>query len=839
MSRRQQLIEEIAAVEALLARLAAEEGQARGRLAPLKAELASVDGAREQIRVRLPASRPLATPTTPQEKVNLFRQLFGGRQDVFPTRFVSKRTGKPGYAPACTNKFVRGVCELPKIKCGECPNQAFVPVDDAAILAHLRGQQVMGVYPLLDDETCWFLAVDFDKKSWAEDVAAFVATCRDVGLRASVERSRSGNGAHVWFFFSEPIAAAAARKMGCYLITETMSRRHELSLDSYDRLFPSQDTMPRGGFGNLIALPLQHGPRQHGNSVFLDDHLQPYPDDQQWAHLAGVPRLDRRTVETIAGEATRRGSVIGVRAAEPVDEDDLAPWTRPPSGRPEFVPIPGPLPSRVRAVLAQRLFVEKAGLPSPLLNQIKRLAAFQNPEFYKKQSMRLSTALTPRVIGCAEDLPQHIALPRGLGPELEELLRQHSVALEIEDQRESGKAVSFHFQGSLTEVQKKAVGALLAHEIGAFVAPPGVGKTVVGTYLVAARGCSTLILVHRQPLLDQWLAQLSLFLGIDAKEIGQIGAGKRSANARLDVAMIQSLVRSGKVADLVASYGQVIVDECHHVPAVSFERVLAEVKARYVVGLTATPQRRDGHHPIIEMQIGPARFTVDPKGQAARRPFEHRLIVRETRFKAPLRDRAPSIQELYAALAGNERRNELVLNDAIACIEEGRSPILLTERRDHLDYFAEKLRKFTRHLVVLHGGMTARARKAVKDQLSAIPSDQERLVLATGRYIGEGFDDPRLDTLLLALPVSWKGTLVQYTGRLHRLHPGKTEVRIFDYVDRDVPMLLRMFERRLRGYRAIGYARGEAPLGFTEARDEVRVEDDAGRDPAADFLDFS
>ena len=837
MSRRDQLIEEIEAAEARVARLADEQGQARARLVALKAELASGGVAETRIRARPAACRP--TPTTPDQKVKLFSQLFRGRADVFPTRFVSKRTGKPGYAPACTNKFVRGVCELPKIKCGECLNQAFVPVDDAAILAHLRGQHVMGVYPLLEDETCWFLAVDFDKKSWTEDVAAFVATCRDVGLPPLVERSRSGNGAHVWFFFSEPIPATAARKMGCYLITETMSRRHELSLDSYDRLFPSQDTMPRGGFGNLIALPLQHGPRQHGNSVFLDDQLRPYPDDQQWAHLAGVQTIDGRTVEVIAGEATRRGSVIGLQAAEPMDDEESAPWTRHPSGRPEFVPITGPLPARVCAVLAQRLFVEKAGLPSPLLNQIKRLAAFQNPEFYKKQSMRLSTAMTPRVIGCAEELPQHIALPRGLRPQLEELLHRHAIALETADQRESGKAVAFQFQGTLTGVQKKAVRALVAHEIGAFVAPPGVGKTVVGTYLVAERACSTLIVVHRQPLLDQWLAQLSLFLGIDAKEIGQIGAGKRSANGRLDVAMIQSLVRSGKVADLVAGYGQVIVDECHHVPAVSFERVLAEVKARYVVGLTATPQRRDGHHPIIEMQIGPARFTVDPKGQAARRPFEHRLIVRETPFKVPLRDRPPSIQDLYAALAGNERRNELVLNDAIACLEEGRSPILLTERRDHLDYFAEKLRKFTRHLVVLHGGMTARGRKAVKDQLSAIPSGQERLVLATGRYIGEGFDDPRLDTLLLALPVSWKGTLVQYTGRLHRLHPGKTEVRIFDYVDREVPMLLRMFERRLRGYRAIGYARGEAPLGFTEAREEVRVEDDAGSDPAADVLDFS
>jgi superfamily II DNA or RNA helicase len=831
VSRRDQLVAEIEAVEARLARLAAEESERRWQLATLRAELAAIDATHTRIRVSLPPSRPLPTPATSEQKVALFRQLFTGRQDVFPTRFVSKKTGKPGYAPACTNKFVRGVCELPRIKCGECPNQAFVPVDDAAVLAHLRGQHVMGVYPLLEDETSWFLAVDFDKKTWIDDVSAFVATCRDVGLQPAVERSRSGNGAHVWFFFGEPVPAATARKMGCYLITETMSRRHELSLDSYDRLFPSQDTMPRGGFGNLIALPLQHVPRQNGNSVFLDEHLQPYPDDQQWAQLASVQRIDRRAVESIAGQATRQGSVLGVRSIESLDDEESAPWTRPPSGQAEDAPIAGPLPARVRSVLAQRLFVKKAGLPSPLLNQIKRLAAFQSPEFYKKQSMRLSTALTPRVIGCAEELPQHVALPRGLRPELEGLLSRHGVALEVEDKRQGGTATVHRFQGTLTDVQKKAARALLAHEIGAFVAPPGVGKTVVGTYLVAERGCSTLILVHRQPLLDQWLAQLSLFLGIDVKEIGQIGAGKRSANGRLDVAMIQSLVRSGRVADLVASYGQVIVDECHHVPAVSFERVLAEVKARYVLGLTATPQRRDGLHPIIEMQIGPARFTVDPKSQAARRPFEHRLIVRETHFKLPPSRRTPSIQELYAALAADGKRNELVVNDAIACLEEGRSPILLTERRDHLDYFAQKLRRFTRQLVTLHGGMGVRARKAVKDQLAAIPAAEERLVLATGRYIGEGFDDPRLDTLLLALPISWKGTLVQYTGRLHRLHPGKTEVRIFDYVDREVPMLLRMFERRLRGYRAIGYARDEAPLGFAEAREITRLDDDANQPP--------
>lgn len=821
--RREELTGAIANEEAHLARLDAEQVAARERLERLRAELTALSTEAE-VRAPLPIVVDAVVPRTSADKVKLFRSLFRGRDDVFPTRFVSKKTGKPGYAPACSNKFVKGVCELPRVKCGDCRNQAFSPFDDAAVVAHLTGRYVMGIYPLLDDETCWFLAVDFDKSSWEADVRAFVETCRRAGLPAAVERSRSGNGAHVWFFFSSPVSAASARKMGCFLITETMSRRHELSMDSYDRLFPSQDTMPRGGFGNLIALPLQHEPRKGGNSVFLDDDLVPLPDDQQWAYLSSVARISPATVENIARDATQKGSVIGVRMAD-VDEDDAAPWKRLPSRTPKPVVITEPLPSTVRAVWAQKFFIEKAGLPSPLINQLKLLAAFQNPEFYKKQSLRLSTAMTPRVIACAEDLPLHVGLPRGRRGDATELLRGHGVALEVENQRVGGKPLNFRFQGRLTSVQEKAVAALLAHDVGVFVAPPGVGKTVIGTYLVAERRCSTLVLVHRRPLLDQWLAQLALFLGIEPKEIGQIGAGKKTGNGKLDVAMIQSLVRKDQVADLIAGYGQVIVDECHHLPAVSFERVLAEAKARYVVGLTATPQRRDGHHPIIEMQLGPVRFAVDPKSQAAQRPFAHTLIARETSFNLRGAE-APSIQELYGQLAVDEKRNHLILNDVIHALEEGRSPILLTERKDHLEYFAGQLEKLARHVVVLQGGMGTKERRTVMERLTSIPDGEERLVLATGRYIGEGFDDARLDTLFLALPVSWKGTLIQYTGRLHRLHPAKKEVRIFDYVDRDVPMLMRMFEKRLRGYRGIGYARGEAPIGVAEVGDETVVEYD-------------
>jgi superfamily II DNA or RNA helicase len=816
----------IAEEEARIRRLEAEHIDAKARLTELRAKVAALD---EPPVARLEPSRPLATASrSPAEKVKLFRRLFRGRDDLYPTRFVSKKTGKAGYAPACSNKWEPGLCALKTGgKCSDCANQAFRPVDDAAVLGHLRGKHVMGVYPMLAEETCWFLAVDFDKSTWKEDVRAFAETARRLGLRALVERSRSGNGAHAWFFFSEPVAAATARTMGCHFITETMASRHELSMESYDRLFPSQDTMPRGGFGNLIALPLQHGPRQEGNSVFLDDNLNAYPDDQQWSVLATVQRIDAASVERIASNATRTGTIVGVRIPEAADdEDDAAPWTRPPSGTPRVRRVPGPMPARVSAVLAQRLFIAKEGLSSPLLNQIKRLAAFQNPEFYKKQSMRLSTAMTPRVISCAEDLPKHVAIPRGCRMDLEELLRVHGVALDVVDERVTGAPLEFRFQGKLTDVQEAAARALLAHDTGVLVAPPGIGKTVIGTYLVAARACSTLILVHRRPLLDQWLAQLALFLGVASKEVGQVAGARRTPTGRLDVAMIQSLVRKDSVADLVASYGQVIVDECHHLPAVQFERVLREAKARYVVGLTATPQRRDGHHPITEMHLGPVRFKVDARTQAAARPFEHRLIVRETSFRASGSNEKGGIQDLYAALACDEARNTMILNDVIGALEQGRSPILLTERKDHLEYFASRLQRVARHLVVLQGGMGAKADRAVRAQLEGIPPNEERLLLATGRYIGEGFDDARLDTLFLALPVSWKGTLVQYTGRLHRLHPGKREVRIFDYVDRKEPRLLRMFEKRLRGYRAIGYARGEAPLGYAEPKDDLIVEYD-------------
>lgn len=794
--------QELARLEARLAELGEEQRSVEAGIARLRDEIASAGPA---VAVAPPPTIIANRPAAPLEKVALFRSLFRGRDDVFPLSWSNPRKGTKGYSPACSNEWQRGICEKPRVKCGQCPHQAFRPVSDQEVLDHLQGRQVMGVYPLLQDERCHLLAVDFDKEGWREDVLAFSETCRAIGVPAAIERSRSGNGAHAWFFFDAAVPALQARRLGCYLLTETMARRPALGMASYDRLFPNQDTMPKGGFGNLIALPLQREPRQHGNTVFLDDDLRPF--EEQWAFLASIGKIPVQTVELIAREAHRQGRVVSARFSGVAEEE--APWLRPPSGMVTRAAPSTQLTNPVRMVQAQRLFVERDGLPLAFVNELRHLAAFQNPEFYKKQAMRFSTHATPRVITCCEETVQFIGLPRGCRDDVQDLVEAWRGSLSLSDERQRGRPLDVTFRGVLTQTQDRAARAMLAHDTGVLVAPPGSGKTVLGSHLIAQRGVSTLVLVHRKPLLDQWVAQLSEFLGVPKKEIGVLGGGKRKATGRLDVAMLQSLVRKGRVDDLVAGYGHVVVDECHHVSASSFERVLSEVKARFVTGLTGTPHRRDGHDPIVEMQLGRVRFEVSAQEAARARGFEHRLVVRETAFASAWKAGRP-IQELYSELAADQRRNDLILDDLLAAVAGGRSPILLTERRDHLEYFERKVAPAVHNLVVLHGGMGTKARRAALERLASIPANEERVVLATGRYVGEGFDDARLDTLLLALPVAWKGTVVQYAGRLHRKHAGKSGVRIHDYRDGDVAVLGRMLEKRLRAYRAVGYVLAEA-----------------------------
>ncbi|MCY2996371.1 MAG: DEAD/DEAH box helicase family protein [Planctomycetota bacterium] len=754
---------------------------------------------------------PVHRQSAPEAKIALFRSLFRGREDVYPRRFESRKSGKSGYQPACANEWVPGTCQKPRVKCADCQHRSFLPVTDDVIRWHLSGRDdigrdfVMGVYPMLRDETCFFLAADFDKTHWQEDAGAILETCRRMHVAAVLERSRSGNGGHVWLFFQEAIPAALARRLGSHLLTETMERRPDIGLDSYDRFFPNQDTLPQGGFGNLIALPLQKQPRDSGNSIFLDEQGLPYSDP--WAFLSTVGKLARPTVEQLVGDAERRGRVMGVRLAL-ADEEDAEPWATPPSRRRKELPVAGPLPESLELTLGDQIYIAKDQLPPGLRNRLLRLAAFQNPEFYKAQAMRLPTYDKPRIIGCAEDHAQHLGVPRGCLEDVEQLLSDLDIATAIRDERCVGTPLNVEFHGELWSEQETAARAMLAHDTGVLSATTAFGKTVIAAWLIAKRGVNTLVLVHRRQLLEQWVERLAVFLELPSKAIGRIGGGQRKPTGALDVALIQSLVRKGVVNDCVGAYGQLIVDECHHLSAQSFEQVVRRAKARFVTGLSATLTRKDGHHPIIFMQCGPVRYHVDAKAQAAARPFQHIVLVRPTSFR-PLEAADPDLriqfQDLYSELIADDQRNQVICDEVVQAVREGRSPLVLTERNEHLDSLAARLSSSIRHLIVLRGGVRPKEAQAIIARLAAIPEHEDRVLLATGRYIGEGFDDARLDTLFLTLPVSWRGTIAQYVGRLHRLYHGKREVRVVDYADLNVPMLSRMFDRRCRGYGAVGY----------------------------------
>jgi superfamily II DNA or RNA helicase len=791
----------------------------RGRLATLDLErteittrLQSLEHAQAQEVAKPPhqVSAPVTMASPTADKIALFRSLFRGREEVFPRRWESPNSGKAGYSPVCRNEWVRGVCGKPQVKCGECPNQAFVPFGDDALRSHLTGRApgsavdfTAGVYPMLPDETCWFLAADFDKKSWMQDVAAFRDATLAKGVPIAIERSRSGNGAHAWIFFAEPVSAADARRLGTLLLTAAMDRCPDIGFGSYDRFFPSQDTMPAGGFGNLIALPLQSRPRETGNSVFLDIDLRPYED--QWAYLSTTRRLSRGELLSIVAEAASSGQMIGVRLPSTEEADE--PWAALPSRHSKEPLIEGKLPDAVEVVLGNQLYIERTKLPPSLVNLIARLAAFQNPEFYGAQAMRLPTFGKPRIISCAELLPNHVALPRGCLDGLLRLLVQVGVVARLRDERQQGQPIEAQFLGELRPEQEEAVAAILPHEIGVLAATTAFGKTVVAANMIAARKRNTLVLVHRRQLLDQWVARLQAFLDIPSNSVGVIHGGKKKPTGIIDIALMQSLVRKDVVAELVADYGHVIVDECHHLSAVGFEAIARAAKAQYVLGLSATVTRKDGHHPIIFMQCGPVRYRVDARKQAAARPFDHKVVFRRTEFRLPRStlDERPAIQELYAKIAMDTARNDLIFDDILTALEAGRSPLVITERKDHLNTLASRLSKFAKNVVVLRGGMGVGASRAATEALQTISGGEERVLVATGRYLGEGFDDSRLDTLFLTMPIAWRGTLAQYAGRLHRLYASKRDVVIYDYVDENEPLLAKMAGKREAGYRSLGY----------------------------------
>ena len=751
-----------------------------------------------------------------EKRIELFRSLFRGREDVFARRWYSKVTNKSGYQPVCVNEWRRGLCDKKAIKCADCPNRNFLSLGYDDVCRHLIGNDengcdVVGIYAIMSDNNCAFLCTDFDDKSckhrYKDDVLAFVGVCRDWNIPYSIERSRSGNGAHVWIFFNAVVPAYKARRLGNAILTEAMSRDGRMAFDSYDRFFPNQDRMPEGGFGNLVALPLQGKARKDLNSVFVDDEFFAYRD--QWTYLAQVQKIEEQKVDVILQNHIHED--LGVLSTS----SESKPWV---------TPVPQNINSAdftkaITITVADKIYIPLNSISAKVLNHIKRIAAFRNPEFYKKQAMRMSTYGIPRIISCFDITDDYLAMPRGCKEAIMKLLDSNGAKYTIVDETNHGKAVAVTFLGTEREEQLDAIESLLPFDNGVLHATTAFGKTVTAASLIARRKVNTLILVHSKALLTQWHERLSEFLDIDYKEpepvkkrgrrkaflpIGCLDSTTNTVHGVIDIALLQSCFEDGEVKSFVQDYGMVIVDECHHVSSITFEKVLKSVKAQYVHGLTATPIRKDGQQPIIFMQCGPIRFSADSKSQIQKQSFRRYLIPRFTSYRS-ITDDKQSFPALQKSLAADEVRNSLIVDDVRKTLESGRTPIVLTGIKQHVHLLAERLKSYANNIIQLTGTCTAKEKREALQRLQEIPADEPLVIVATGQYVGEGFDYPRLDTLFLALPISWKGRLEQYAGRLHRENDGKKDVRIYDYIDIHEPVCDNMYHNRLRAYAAIGY----------------------------------
>ena len=765
----------------------------------------------EQIDLDFSNSKKIDKFSPQEDKINLFMSLFKGRNDVYAKRWENRK-GQSGYSPVCSNEWKPGICNKPKIKCSKCTQKSYIPLTGSIIEKHLLGDIVVGIYPMNEDESCFLLVIDFDKSSWQKDITVIMRTCVHFNIPYSLERSRSGNGCHIWFFFEIAVPSTLARRFGSALLTYSMGKRHELSFSSYDRLFPNQDTMPQGGFGNLIALPLQMTPRKEGNSVFINNSFEPFND--QWKFLSEVKMISENDLNSFIAQLGK-GNELGIlKNCDSVSDE---PWKKVTS---KF--HPKDFPESIDIVKSGMLFIKKSGVNQKVLNTFKRFAAFRNPEFFKYQAMRMSTFNKPRVISCSEDFKEYLGVPRGCEQDITQLLKENNIKLNISEQTTCGQSIKVDFSGTLRQEQQSAVDALNQYEMGVLCATPAFGKTVIGAKLISIKKVNTLILVHRQQLLTQWQERLSEFLLIHEKLpevpkkrgrkkklglIGQLGAGKNQLNSIIDIAIIQSINSKGYIKECIKDYGMIIIDECHHVPAFSVEQILKEAPAKYIYGLTATPVRPDGHHPILFFYFGPIRYLVDVKEQALKRPFEHYLIPRFTSFKITKNEKQNdlTIQEIYSQIINDEIRNQTITDDVIDSYKNGRNSLVITGRVAHVQLLKERIEKSIPDVISITGGLGNKKTTELFAQINSSPTEKPLVIIATGSFIGEGFDEPRLDTLFLAMPIAWKGTLQQYTGRLHRLYEDKKEVQIYDYVDVHVTMLEKMYGKRLKGYASIGY----------------------------------
>ena len=765
----------------------------------------------------------------------LFYSYFWGRTDVYSKRSQNKTTGKAGYYPQCDNFWKQGICPKAsgvKIKCKDCHHRRWTKLGAAQIENHLHGfkedaSDVIGIYPLFPDGTCRLLVFDFDNhdkgaetldnantdNNWIEEVDALREIGKANEIPMLVERSRSGKGAHVWIFFDTPISASLARRFGFSLLDKGAESVNMKSFSYYDRMLPAQDYIEDGELGNLIALPLQGQALKHGNSAFVDENWNAYPN--QWIALQNVSKLSASKIEAllIGWNISSTGMVMDSGVS--TEKDDAKPWERNEQLHAENVS------GKVSITISNQLYIKTDNLKPRIQNQIRRMASFLNPIFFRNKAIGLSNYAQSRYIYLGEDNSGYICIPRGLLEHLIEKLEVSGIPYTVSDKRIDGRKINVTFIGELRESQKEAVSALLKYDYGILSAATAFGKTVVCSNLIAQKQVNTLILLESSALIEQWENALSTFLKIDEKLpeyktktgrikkrknlIGIIQGTKDTSTGIVDIAMVGSLYKKDEFHPRLKEYGMVIMDECHHSASETVSRILREVSAKYVYGVTATPFRSDGLERINEMFLGPIRFKYTAKERAEELGIDYFIVSRFTRAVSPHGRDKHHINEAYEIIKNNDLRNEQIADDIKSCIATQRAPVVLTKFIDHAEVLYDLLKNSADHVFLLTGKKSKKEQREIRAQMDAVPVTESFILIATGQLIGEGFDYPRLDTLIMATPVAWRGLVEQYAGRLNRYFEGKQNVMIFDYIDAHIPMFDNMYVKRLKAYKRIGY----------------------------------
>lgn len=763
-----------------------------------------------------------------KDLANQFFSFFWGRTDVY-----AKRGKKGGYFPQCNNRWNDRICpkqRKEKLSCEACEHREWTKLTPEKIIDHLvgykeDGSDVLGVYPLFSDGTCRFIVFDFDNhekgaeqtdfanvtEEWNEEVDALRLICESNGITPLVERSRSGRGAHVWIFFKKPVSASLARNFGFLLLDKGSASINLKSFHYYDRMYPSQDVA--SSIGNLIALPLQGRALKNGNSAFVDKNWNAYPD--QWDILLNyTKKLSMEDIIRRMKDWQEELSGYGDIPVAVMQQNRPKPWRK----KDGFVK--SDVIGKMHIILGNGVYVDALNLMPHLQNQIRSMAAFDNPVFYKNKRLGYSNYYNFSAVYMGKDEDGYICIPRGLRDSLIASCQEAGIDYEIEDHREKGRPIRVTFQGDLRMQQDLAANRLLAYDQGVLSAATAFGKTVVCSYLISERKVNTLILIQSKELLEQWVDELNKFLIIDEEPpiyktksgrekrresvIGILHGSKNTLTGIIDVAMVGSVYSKGKFNDRINSYGMVLMDECHHCGSNTSVEVMQKVNARYVYGVSATPNRSDNLDKIIYMLLGPVRHRYTAKERAIEQGIGHYVYPRYTRVIDTDESRN-DINEAYSLISSSHVRNDMILEDTRACVKKGRTPVILTRYKEQAKYLYDHLQMDADHVLILYGDNSDKENSHVRQQLKEISRNQSLILVATGQKIGEGFDYPRLDTLMLAAPVSFSGRLEQYLGRLNRDYEGKSEVIVYDYIDSHIRTFDNMYAKRLQTYKRTGF----------------------------------